>query len=350
MGEYESADAVRAASGTPSSKPATIYDVARLAGVSHQTVSRHLRGFPGIRPETRERVARALQVLDYRPNMTARTLATSRSHRVGALTQEIGQVGPSKIVEGASAGAREAGYLLDIVTLDVEDPEAVQEALVLIMQQDIAGLLAFTSTDVMTRAFDDASIRVPTLIEAEDDDAIGGHPATRNFVGLRLVVDHLVSLGHRRFFHIAGPLGWVSARNRELSYERALAAHGITSLGTAHGDWSAESGFRAAERLPAHLGATALVVANDQMALGAMLALERRGLHVPGDVSVTGFDDIPEAGYYRPPLTTVRLDFDLQGRAAFRRLLRLIEGPSVQPAPLATAEFILRESTGPARG
>ena len=89
----------------------------------------------------------------------------------------------------------------------------------------------------------------------------------------------------------------MSARNRELSYERALAAHGLTSLGTSHGDWSAESGFRA-ERLPAHLGATALVVANDQMALGAMLALERRGLHVPVDVSVTGFDDIPEAAYY----------------------------------------------------
>ena len=129
--------------GAPQKSP-TIYDVARVAGVSHQTVSRHLRGLDGIRPATRDRVTRALETLDYRPNLTARNLATSRSHRVGALTHEIGQVGHSKILQGASAGAREAGYLLDIVSLDVEDPAAVQQALNLITQQDIAGLLVFT--------------------------------------------------------------------------------------------------------------------------------------------------------------------------------------------------------------
>jgi DNA-binding LacI/PurR family transcriptional regulator len=347
VGDTKAAGNAASPTVVPAVKPATIYDVARLAGVSHQTVSRHLKGFQGIRPETRERVERALESLDYRPNMTARTLATNRSHRVGALTHEIGQVGPSKILQGASAGAREAGYLLDIVSLDVEDPEAVEDALSLITQQDIAGLLAFSSTDVMTHAFATTAFRLPTFIEVEEDDAIGGHPASRNFRGLRILVDHLVSLGHRRFFHIAGPLGWVSARNRELSYERALAAHGLTSLGTAHGDWSAESGYAAADRIPPELGVTALIVSNDQMALGALLALERKGIRVPADVSVTGFDDIPEAAFFQPPLTTVRLDFDLQGRAAFNRLLRLIEGPSAPAPPTAIVELIVRESTGP---
>jgi DNA-binding LacI/PurR family transcriptional regulator len=336
-------------SSSRAQKPATIYDVARLAGVSHQTVSRHLKGFAGIRPETRERVERALVTLGYRPNMTARMLATNRSHRVGALTHEIAQVGPSKILQGASAGAREAGYLLDIVSLDVEDPESVQEALTLITQQDIAGVLAFSSTDVMTEAFATTDFLVPTLIEAEDDDAVGGHATSLNFRGLRALVDHLVSLGHRRFFHIAGPPGWVSARNRELSYERALAAHGLTSLGTAHGDWSSASGFAAAERIPESLGVTALVVSNDQMALGAMLSLERRGIEIPQDVSVVGFDDIPEAAFFLPPLTTVQLDFDTQGRAAFHRLLRLIEVPSAPPPPAPAVELIVRESTSPAR-
>jgi DNA-binding LacI/PurR family transcriptional regulator len=121
--------------------------------------------------------------------MTARTLATNRSHRVGALTHEIGQVGPSKILQGASAGAREAGNLLDIVSLDVEDPEAVEDALSLITQQDIAGLFAFSSTDVMTHAFATTAFRLPTFIEVEEDDAIGGHPASRNFRGLRILVD-----------------------------------------------------------------------------------------------------------------------------------------------------------------
>ena len=216
--------------GAPQKSP-TIYDVARLAGVSHQTVSRHLRGLDGIRPATRERVTRALETLDYRPNLTARNLATSRSHRVGALTHEIGQVGPSKILQGASAGAREAGYLLDIVSLDVEDPAAVQQALNLITQQDIAGLLVFTSTDAMTQVLRSASIRVPTVIDIEDDEGLLDPLSLDPDRGLAAVVDHLVGLGHRRFFHIAGPQGWVSARNRELSYERALQAHGLTSLG-----------------------------------------------------------------------------------------------------------------------
>lgn len=345
MSDAKAAENAALPSSSRAERPATIYDVARLAGVSHQTVSRHLKGFAGIRPETRERVERALERLDYRPNMTARTLATNRSHRVGALTHEISQVGPSKIMQGASAAAREAGYLLDIVSLDVEDADAVQQALTLITQQDIAGLIAFSSTDVMTDAFVSREFLVPTLIQVEEDDLVGGHQTSLNFRGLRALVDHLVGLGHTRFFHIAGPPGWVSARNRELSYERALAAHGLISLGTAHGDWSSASGYAAAEQIPAAIGVTAIVVANDQMALGAMLSLTRRGFRIPDDVSVVGFDDIPEAAYFRPPLTTVQLDFETQGRAAFHRLLRLIEGPSASPPPPLTVELIVREST-----
>jgi DNA-binding LacI/PurR family transcriptional regulator len=339
-----------ATQGSPAGpgKPPTIYDVARLAGVSHQTVSRHLRGLDGIRPATRERVTRALETLDYRPNLTARNLATSRSHRVGALTHEIGQVGPSKILQGASAGAREAGYLLDIVSLDVKDPHAVQEALDLIARQDIAGLLVFTSTDAMTEVLRNTSIRVPTVIDIEDDESRMDPHAIPNGRGLGKVVDHLVSLGHRRFFHIAGPQGWVSARNRELSYERALQTHGLTSLGTSYGDWSAASGYECARRIPRELGVTAVVVSNDQMALGALLALERLGIRVPHDMSVTGFDYTPESAFYHPPLTTVEADFDRTGRAAFQRLQSLIEGGSAPRRTDSPVRLIVRESSGPA--
>jgi DNA-binding LacI/PurR family transcriptional regulator len=334
---------------TRAAKPPTIYDVARLAGVSHQTVSRYMAGYAGIRPETRERVTKALEALDYRPNMSARFLATNRSHRIGALAHDIGQVGPSKTLQGAIAGAREAGYMLDVISLDVGDEDAVHDALAMITRQDIAGLLAFSSTDAMTRALRDTTIRVPTLIDVEEDDAIAGHRATGNYRGLQLLIDHLVSQGHRRFFHIAGPSGWIAARNRALSYDRALASHGLTSLGTAHGDWSAESGYRIAERLVPGLEATALVVANDQMALGAMLALDRQGIRVPADVSITGFDDIPESAFYRPPLTTVRIDFDVQGRAALGRLLQRIRGVDVERETSPAVELVLRESVGPAR-
>lgn len=345
MDDFDARPATAPVGGAATKRPPTIYDVARLAGVSHQTVSRHLRGLEGIRPATRERVTRALEVLDYRPNLTARDLAMMRSHRIGALTHEIGQVGPSKILQGASARAREAGYLLDIVSLDVEDAASAQEALNLITTQDIAGLLVFTSTDAMTRVLQSTSIRVPTVIEIEEDLATTAHDPAAENRGLGAVVDHLVSLGHQRFFHVAGPRGWVSARNRELSYEHALAAHGLSSQGTFYGDWSAASGFAAVAAMPRDTGITALVASNDQMALGALLALDRAGIRVPEDLSVTGFDDIPESAFYRPPLTTVQADFDVTGRAAFDRLLGLIGG---EPAPRSTQEpvrLIVRSST-----
>ncbi|GAA1276626.1 LacI family transcriptional regulator [Planotetraspora silvatica] len=325
----------------------TIYDVAKVAGVSHQTVSRLLKG-EGVRPKNRERVLQALEELGYRPNLAARWLATNKSHRVAVLTQEIGQVGPGRILQGVGAEARQAGYLLDIITLDVSDRSAIDEAIGQVNGEDIAGILALASTDEMIAAFAHAEFRVPAFIGAEEDDALGEHPAQRNARGLDQVVDHLVGLGHRRFFQIAGPRTWVAARNRELAYERSLSRYGIASLGTAYGDWSAASGYEAARKIPSELGITAVVAGNDQMALGAILALSSSGLDIPGDVSVTGFDDIPEAAYLCPPLTTVRLDFEEQGRDAFRRLVTQLEGRSSAPG-IMTAELVERASSGPAR-
>jgi DNA-binding LacI/PurR family transcriptional regulator len=330
-------------------KRATIYDVARLAEVSHQTVSRHLRGFEGIRPETRQRVEDALKKLDYRPNMTARSLATNRSHRVAALTHDLAQVGPSRTAQGASDAAREAGYLLDLISLDLSDRRSLDDAMVLLSGQDVAGILALSSTDEMTDAFDRAHFRVPVFVVTEDDENPDGDPAGLHTLGMSALVNHLADLGHRRFFHLAGPADWASARNRSAAYGRAIAARGAVSVDTVEGDWSPSTGYSVAMGLPDPPDVTALVVANDQMALGAILALEERGLQVPRDISVVGFDDIPEARYFRPPLTTVKQDFGIQGRAAFARLLRRIEGPSAPAVPTPTVELIVRQSSGPAR-
>lgn len=328
-------------------RPPTIYDVAEAAGVSHQTVSRFLKG-EGVRPRNRERVVQALAELGYRPNSAARALATSKSHRIAVLTQEMGEVGPGRILQGANKEAREAGYLLDIMPLDVRDRAAIDEAIQEVNSQDIAGILALVSTDEMIEAFEHADFRVPAFIGAEEDDARGEHPEQRNARGMDLVVDHLAGLGHRRLFHIAGPRRWVAARNRELAFEHALEKVGLSPAGVAYGDWSAASGYDVASRIPRDDGITAVVAANDQMALGAILALSQAGLSVPGDVSVTGFDDIPEAAYFIPPLTTVRLDFEEQGRDALRRLVSLIDDRPVSAASMS-AELVLRASTGPAR-
>jgi LacI family transcriptional regulator len=330
-------------------KQATIYDVAEAAGVSHQTVSRFLRGFEGIRPQTKQRVVDALERLNYRPNLAARSLTTGQSHRLGALTHEIALVGPSKILQGASAAAREAGYLLDIVTLDVSDRGSIDEALELVMQHDLAGVLALASTDEMKEAFETTDFRVPAYIAAEEDDELSGHPSQLTAVGFPALIGHLASLGHRKFIHIAGPITFPSARNRAQAYKAAIAQRGLQSVGIVYGDWSAGSGYEEVGRLLPHLGATAIVAANDQMALGAMLALSEAGISVPEDVSVTGIDDIPEAAYFSPPLTTLRIDFAAQGRSAVQELLGQINRTDPVRGPVLASELVPRRSTGPVR-
>jgi DNA-binding LacI/PurR family transcriptional regulator len=328
-------------------RPATIYDVAKQAGVSHATVTRLIKGFEGIRPATRARVEQAIEELDYRPNLAARSLITGRSFRIGALTHELDQVGPSRIVEGAAAAARRAGYVLEIITLDMTDPEAVRESLAIATEPDLAGLLVLSSTDEMHEIFAEATFRVPTHFATEQEGDIEGPTAPLDHA-LDQIVDHLAALGHRRFFHIGGASNWTPARNRAVAYTAALQARGLVSRGSVFGDWSSASGYRAAAQVPPDV--TAVVAANDQMALGAMLQLRERGIDVPGDVSVTGIDDVPESAYYFPPLTTVRLDFIAQGAEALSRLLSQID-PAHSPAPApARPKLIIRASTGPATG
>ena len=327
-------------------RAATIYDVARRAGVSHQTVSRLIGGFEGIRPETRAKVEKALRELDYRPNVAARSLTMGRSYRIGALTHEIDKTGPSRIIQGAAAAARRAGYVLDIVTLDMADAIAIAESLDLIRQQDLAGVLVFASTDEMIGAFRKSRFRAPVhlSIDGEGRDEPTAQPL--KLAELEMLVDLLWRNGHRRFAHIAGPANSPAARNRELAYEQALARRGVRSLGAVRGDWSSESGYRAAADLPRD--ATAVVVANDQMALGALLALQKAGAAVPADVSVTGIDDIPESAYFNPPLTTVRLDLLTQGAIAVGELLALIGAEADVPTVLPSPQIVVRASTGAA--
>jgi LacI family transcriptional regulator len=312
-------------------KAPTLYDVAALAGVSHQTVSRLVKGQTNIGPEMRSRIEAAIATLNYKPNMSARSLATSRPHRVGALVYEILEIGPSKTMHGASVAAREAGYLLDIVSLDPNDDHAIEAAIALINQNDLAGVMVFAPTDGVLAALARVSFTVPVFIESEANELSGKPDSTLNEMGMRMLVEQLIRDGHRRFFHIAGPLDWLAARGRRDAYERALSAAGASSAGTIAGTWTSQSGYDAALAMPLDQSVTALVAGNDQMALGAIRALEERGIRVPEQMSVTGFDDIPESRFFSPPLTTVRVDLDRQGRIAFNRLLAQINAADVDP-------------------
>nr|WP_277814892.1 LacI family DNA-binding transcriptional regulator [Galbitalea soli] len=325
-----------------------MYDVATLAGVSHQTVSRLVKGHTNIRPEIRSRVEAAIAELNYRPNRAARSLATATSRRIAALFfDRLDEVGPTRIVQGASDRAREAGYVLDIVGLDPRQHSDIERAVALIDESDTAGIMVFAPTEAVRDEIARVSFGVPVFLEA------GVLPASglRNgdVTGTALLTDHLLELGHRRFFTITGPLEWFAAQTRLRSLQESVARGGGKLVGQLEGDWSPASGYEAGLRLPLDQGVTALVVSNDQMALGALSALRERGVRVPNDMSVVGFDGIPESRFFEPPLTTVGVEFDDQGRSSMNALLHMID-PGLHPeaAELKLPALFARESTAPA--
>lgn len=330
---------------SPARRP-TIYDVAKEAGVSHQTVAMVLRGQGKFRPETLERVSAAIATLKYRPNTTARALATSSANRIGALVFELLEVGPSKTVQGASLRAAEAGYLLEIVSLPPDDDQAIQRALGLLDRADVAGIVAFAPVDRLHVG--EVGTTVPLVMELEPDP---GQEPTLSERGMALVAGHLAGLGHRRIAYLGGSPTWLAARRRSKAVREALGRHGLELVTELAGDWSAASGAQAVRELgPAELaGFTALVCGNDQMALGALLALDEHGIDVPGRMSVTGFDGIPESGFLRPPLTTVKVDYATHGRQLVETLLSRIGKATPESSTEADTEFLVRGSTAAPR-
>lgn len=332
----------------PPGKVPTLYDVARLAGVSHQTVSRLVKGNTNIRPALVARIEAAIAELGYRPNLSARSLATSRSYRIGALGYEIAETGPSRILQGAVARAREAGYVVDLVILDPDDEKAIEAALSLLNQADLAGVLALAPTPKVMAALDKMPFSVPLHVESDAQDR-PSH-TTRNQGGIDALVDHLLGLGHRRFFHIPGPEDWYSAQARRERLSELAAQRGFEVTEAVPGDWSSRAGYKAASAMPLDRGITAVVAANDQTALGAIAGLETRGVRVPEDVSIVGFDDIPEAQFFRPALTSIWLDFDRQGRLAVDELFRRMpDAEAPEASPDVAPVLRVRASTAPAQ-
>lgn len=323
---------------------ATMYDVAAAAGVSHQSVSRYVRGI-ALRESTRVRIEKALETLDYRPNLAARSLITGTSQRIGVVTHQLDQYGPRTVLQGASAAARDAGYLLDIVTVGDGDIAELERALDLLLQHPLAGIIAFTSTDEALRRLEAAELATEVLIAAETDDEDDPQVAAAS-AGLTALVEHLAGLGHRRFAYISGPSDWAASRNRTRAYTAAVERFGLASTGTYSGRWSSASGSEAAARIVQDGLPDAIIAANDQMALGAVSRLAALGIRVPDQVGVAGIDDMPEAAYLVPALTTVRLDFEAQGRDALRRLLRRLHPDRyAEGATSRRPELVVRDST-----
>ncbi|MFC5823985.1 LacI family DNA-binding transcriptional regulator [Nonomuraea insulae] len=333
-------------------RPAVIGDVAQLAGVSNQTVSRVLNDHPNVRPDTRERVLEAIRQLNYRPNLMARGLVRQRSHMIGVVSFDTVLFGPASTLLGIGRAARDDGYGVTIVTPESGDRSSIVDAMSTIAGQAVAGvIIVFPSRAASTTALLSMPEGVPAVtVEAADDIVAGVH--IDQAAGARMAVEHLLYLGHETVWHVSGPRDRLDAQARIDGWRATLDAAGRAAPPLVVGDWGAESGYQAGLELAERPGVSAVFAANDHMALGLLRAFHERGIRVPEDVSVIGFDDIPEAGYLIPPLTTVRPDHEEVGRRAVASLLALVDGPGTAEREWVIPTLIRRNSTAapPATG
>ena len=333
-------------------RPAVMIDVARLAGVSHQTVSRVLNGHPSVRDETRERVLTAVRQLNYRPNALARGLAGRRSRVLGVVSFDTILYGPAATLLGVERAARAAHYGVSIVTLEQLDHEGVGDALSALAEQSVAGVVIIAPFTNAAAALRSLPIGIPAVVvEAGTSGALPAISVDQ-IAGAQLAVRHLLDLGHETVWHVRGPQNWLEARDRETAWRSTLEAAGASVPPVFDGDWSARSGYQAGLRLAGDPRVTAVFCANDQQALGLLRAFHERDVRVPADVSVVGFDDIPEAEFMSPPLTTIRQDFDEVGRRCLAMLLDLLDSSaegSPTLAPRVVPALVTRASTGPRR-
>lgn len=327
----------------------SIRDVARLADVSHQTVSRVINNHASIRPETRERVLEVMSRLQYSPNRAARALVTSRSRTIGILSASSTQYGPASSIAAIEEAARARGYWVSTANIAPHDPTSIPAGLAHLTAQSIEGLVVIAPQVRVFRALDAQPLDIPyvTLQSSEIDPQ---HAlSVDQIAGARLATRHLIELGHRNIYHLTGPQDWIEAEARMRGFLEEMSAHDIPTTAPVLGDWTAEFGYYAGRELLRVRDFTAVFSSNDQMALGMMHAIRDEGLDIPGDISIVGFDDIPEAAHFFPPLTSVRQDFAELGRRCVDLLLGPAEG--VEPAASTIVpELIVRRSTGPIRG
>lgn len=324
----------------------TIFDVARLAGVSHQTVSRVLNDLPNVRAATRERVEQAIRQLNYVPSQAARALVTRRSRTIGLVATGLPDFGPSSIVLSFNQSARAAGYaVIASHPADIEGP-TLRSAAEMLIRQNVEAIVLLAAERGVLDAFDGWELGVPLVAIASEARGRGVRVSLDQYGGARRAVGHLQELGHRDILHIAGPVGSMDAEERLRGWRDALADSGMTPTEPLRGDWSSTSGYDLGRQLLAGRVPEAVFVGNDQMALGFLHALQGTGLRVPEDVSVVGFDDVPDSAYFAPPLTTVRQNFTVLGQEAMSAVLAQLrdEDSSVMSA-MQIPELVVRAST-----
>lgn len=342
---------VQSTVGPGRSKAPTIYDVAELAGVSHQTVSRYLKDKAKLKPATLDRVEKALAELNYTPNLAARSLRSRELYRLVVIVPEASLYFPLRMLSGAAEVAHAAGFRIDVVAMEGTAQARASRLQGLLAGDDVAGILSFVPRPAKLGTSPDEVPNVPMVVAGEYDNRMRARGSLADGTAAAKIVEHLASLGHRNFFHVAGPSAWPSARNRLAVYEETIVQLGLTSLGVAAGDWSSASGYAAGQEIAALPEVTAVVAANDTMAMGVIRALHEHGITVPDQISVFGWDDMAEAKYFIPSISSVNMDVEALGARSMGELIARIRGgqPTDDGLTLAPMELVFRESTGHVR-
>lgn len=320
-------------------------DVAQRAHVSSQTVSRVSNGLDNVDAATRDRVLAAMDELGYRPNSAARALRTGRFRSIGVIVFTLSTFGNMKTLDAITTAASGQGYSITLMPIASATQVEVTGAFSRLGELAVDGIIILIEAHILDSS--DVSLPKGLPVVIVDSDA-GDHYAVVDAdqaQGARLATEHLLGLGHDTVFHVAGPSSSYSAARRTTSWRATLEAHGRHIDEPLVGDWSVDSGYEHGIALAARDDVTAIFASNDQMALGILRAYHEAGKDIPRDVSVVGFDDMPESGAFWPPLTTVHQDFGAVGRHSLRALIAEIDGNGRAGTDIVPTRLVIRNST-----
>ncbi len=331
----------------PKHKRSTIKEVASAAGVSTQTVSRVVNDRPDVSPETRERVQKVIEELGFQPSALARSLIQQRSHTLGVVIAGLKHIGPSRTLNGITSAAEEFGYSLLLKELPRYDANNVIPTLQELISRHADGILwavpeVGDNREWLVNML--ANLEIPIVFLTMQPRPNIPTVSIDNYLGGKIATQHLLDQGYRRVGHITGPLDWWESRQRKQAWQDTIHAAGLEANDThwTEGNWSSSSGAHALEKLLIQYpGMDSLFVANDQMALGAMQIIGQKSLHIPSDIGIVGFDNIPESAYFQPPLTTIQQDQYEVAKAGVKALLNIIESSWQGLDPIAPTQFLI---------
>lgn len=333
-------------------KPVTLYDVADYAGVSYQTVSRVVNQANHVSEKTRQKVEAAMAELNYIPNRVAQQLAGKQTPLIGVVTANLALHAPSQIVAAIKSRADQSGASVVIAMVERSGVQACKAAVHNLLSQRVTGLIInYPLDEEEAIAVADACGAAPVLFLDVCDKTPVNSVIFSHDDGARLGVEHLVQHGHQHIALLAGPHTSVSARLRRAGWHKYLAHYQLQPTAEMEGDWSAMSGFnQTMQMLNDGNIPGAILVANDQMALGAMRAITEFGLRVAADISVIGYDDTEDSACFIPPLTTIKQNFPLLGQTSVDKLLQISQGEAslgnlLLPVTLVERKTVLPPNT-----